>query len=93
MGDNLHYYLSDTNTVLATRTQGKQVAEHLHYLATFDPPRVIVDFSGVNAVGATFIGELLKGLEELFPDRYELANVNEDDAEVIAFVRERQPRQ
>lgn len=88
---DLHYFMADRGSVLATRSRGRDAAEHLIDLAQYvgENERVVIDFKGVEAVSSPFLQEVLVELAYLFGHRPLFVNMNEDVAATISFTRER----
>lgn len=88
---NLHYMMADSGRVLATRSRGKTVADHLGQIAKHvgTDEHVVIDFEGVEIVSSPFAQEVLESLNKLFGDRPELVGMNEDVKLTIGLVETR----
>lgn len=93
----LHVYLADHGQVLATRSHGREVADHLRAVSD-RPGDIIVDFSDVEAATPPFLQELVDAMQSIIlraPDSGRIvliAHMNEDVEETLGYVMGRKKR-
>jgi hypothetical protein len=77
--------------VLASRNRGKEIADRLREISLELPleDQLAVSFAQVEAASAPCLQEILACLDDRFPGRYQLLEMNEDVGETLAFVRNR----
>lgn len=87
----LHVFMYDQGEILATRSLGRQAADHLRTVADH-PGDVILDFDRVQAATPPFLQELVDTVHALITREREtgrivlFANMNEDIAETMSYV-------